>query len=452
MSRDFYKNEEIEEKENKYDYSENETKERYKEKKETGQIKGKISVAEVIDKNKIFIAIGVVGFLLLIILLFNGGKKEKKTEEYTLGNPGGFKVEAGKNQDGTKSEDDLSDEEKKELEKLSQSQNEQGNDTGEISKKVPEFNNNQESNQYYNDDPVYKNSGEFQNINANSDGSEVIEDREETKTKEKRDSPIFFKSKTETVSSSNNNEIPSGIISGQQNGQQTFVDNDQNRQESKRKFLETKRTESFYSNNFVTPSLSKYEIKTGTLIPGILVTEINSDLPGNILGQVSSNIYSSDGKKILIPMGTKIIGKYDSSLAYGQNRVLIVWERLIFPNKSTLELDNLPGTDLLGRAGMTGKVNYHGWQVLRSVVLSSLLGATTSGLSSLQFKADNKGNRSVSIGSNAAEEAKNSLNQAVSSLVERDLDRQPTVKIKQGSRFNIFVTKDMIVTPYKKSR
>ena len=445
MSRDFYKDEETE---NKINYDGEVKTNGKNNNSEKGQIRGKISINEIIDKNKIFIAIGIVSFLLLVILLFNGGKKQKKEESYTLGAPGQIQVDVKKDNSGENSEiEELTEEEKKELEKISigNFQSENGQE-GMITS--GSNSSNEESDMYYGDD-IYQNSGGFQSINNSTTNN--IEAEDEQNKKERKKSSIFFR-RNEIESSSENinkNEILTGETH-QTGNIQNFVDNDQNKQESKRQFLEKKRSGNFYSNNFVTPSFSKYEVKTGTLIPGILVTEINSDLPGNILGQVSSNIYSSNGKYILIPMGTKIVGRYDSSLVYGQNRVLIVWERLIFPDRSTLELDNLPGTDLLGRAGMSGKVNYHGWKLLRSVVLSSILGATTSGLGNVQLKADNKGNRSVSIGGTAAEEAKDSLNQAVSSLIDRDLNRQPTVKIKQGSRFNIFVTRDMIITPYKK--
>lgn len=133
------------------------------------------------------------------------------------------------------------------------------------------------------------------------------------------------------------------------NGMQ--VDVDQNRQKSKKQFLKQK-VDSFYSLNTVNKDVGKYEIKTGTMIPSILITEINSDLPGDVVAQVREMYMISKQENSVNPCGFEIIGKYDSSVTYGQDRVLLIWQRIVFPNGDTLVLENMQGVDLLGNADL----------------------------------------------------------------------------------------------------
>ena len=117
----------------------------------------------------------------------------------------------------------------------------------------------------------------------------------------------------------------------------------------------------------------------GTIIPGVLISGINSDLPGQIIGQVTANVYDTvTGNFLLIPLGTKVIGRYDSAIAFGQERVLIVWNRLLLPNGTSIVLDSMSGTDTEGYAGMKDKVNNHWGKLLSGVVLSTLLSVGAS--------------------------------------------------------------------------
>jgi type IV secretory pathway VirB10-like protein len=117
--------------------------------------------------------------------------------------------------------------------------------------------------------------------------------------------------------------------------------------------------------------LSEYHLSAGTVIVGVLLTGINSDLPGQILGQVSQNVYdSATGKHLLIPQGEKVVGEYDSRVVYRQERVLIVWTRIIFPDASSISLEAMPGVDMSGYAGLCDKVNNHYLKLLTGVVFS----------------------------------------------------------------------------------
>ena len=229
-------------------------------------------------------------------------------------------------------------------------------------------------------------------------------------------------------------------------------DYDQNRQASKQNFLNSNTNNDFVSKKFLNRSYSKFELKTGHIIHGIMVTGVNSDLPGQVLGQISRNVYDTvTGKHLLIPMGTKIYGIYDSNVTYGQNRLLLVWQRLVFPNGYTLELENIQGADLMGQAGFKGKVNNHFLKLLRSVLLSSAITAATSRLDNVNVNVDTGSKSRVSIGTGASA-ASEKIQSIGEKLVEKDLNRQPTIYVKKGYKFNIIVNKDIVLVPYNQLR
>ena len=223
-------------------------------------------------------------------------------------------------------------------------------------------------------------------------------------------------------------------------GNKAVQDYDGNRQESKRNFLMNEQSQKYYQSNFMIEQLSEFEIKAGDFIPAILQTGINSDLPSKtIVAIVSENVRDTiRGKHILIPQGTKIIGVYDSSITFGQERLLIIWQRLIFPNGKTIGLDNMQGVDLSGKAGITGDVNNHFSTLLKGVILSSIMGSAGAIVTERKndwrgAAAEGAGEQIVTIGDNFA---------------ERALSRQPTITIEPGTRFNIIVHSDLILEPY----
>ena len=223
-------------------------------------------------------------------------------------------------------------------------------------------------------------------------------------------------------------------------GNKAVQDYDGNRQESKRNFLMNEQAQKYYQSNFMIEQLSEFEIKAGDFIPAILQTGINSDLPSKtIVAIVSENVRDTiRGKHILIPQGTKIIGVYDSSITFGQERLLIIWQRLIFLNGKTIGLDNMQGVDLSGKAGITGDVNNHFSTLLKGVILSSIMGSAGAIVTERKndwrgAAAEGAGEQIVTIGDNFA---------------ERALSRQPTITIEPGTRFNIIVHSDLILEPY----
>jgi type IV secretion system protein VirB10 len=219
---------------------------------------------------------------------------------------------------------------------------------------------------------------------------------------------------------------------------------DQNLQGRKNDFLtQTDRSDGYLPNQIVRPR-SPYEVKAGTIIPTVLVTGINSDLPGTILGQVRENVYDTvSGNYLLIPQGSKVLASYDSMVAYGQERVLVCWQRLIRPDGTSLSLDCQPGVDLGGYAGFADTVDNHWWRVLTGVALGSVLAA------GVVVPQGNVSGYVPTIGQGMAANAAGAVNQAGQQITNRALNIQPTIKVRPGFSVNVLVTKDLIIPPYR---
>lgn len=192
----------------------------------------------------------------------------------------------------------------------------------------------------------------------------------------------------------------------------------------------------------VTNPRSAYEIQTGTLIPAILLSGINSDLPGPIIAQVRENVYDSTaGRYLLIPQGTKLQGIYDSAVAYGQQRVLIAWQRLIFPNGQSLQLGGMPGIDVAGYAGFKDQTNNHYQRLFASALLMSVISA---GLQLSQPSTANNNNNQPSVNQILAQNTGIGLTQTTDQLLRKNLAISPTLEIRPGYLFNVSVIKDII--------
>ena len=219
---------------------------------------------------------------------------------------------------------------------------------------------------------------------------------------------------------------------------------DQNLQGRKNDFLtQTDRSDGYLPNHMVRPQ-SPYEVKAGTIIPTVLVTGINSDLPGTILGQVRENVYDTvSGNYLLIPQGSKVLASYDSMVAYGQERVLVCWQRLIRPDGTSLSLDCQPGVDLGGYAGFADTVDNHWWRVLTGVALGSVLAA------GVVVPQGNVSGYVPTMGQGMAANAAGAVNQAGQQITNRALNIQPTIKVRPGFNVNVLVTKDLVIPPYR---
>jgi type IV secretion system protein VirB10 len=221
---------------------------------------------------------------------------------------------------------------------------------------------------------------------------------------------------------------------------------DQNMQEEKRTFAKETKEQSPYLLAALQQPISKYEIKAGTIIPSLLLTGLNSDLPGQIAAQVRENVYdTATGRYLLIPQGTRLVGEYDSKVAYGQDRALIVWSRLIMPNGNSINLEGMPGVDMSGYSGLSDRVNNHYAKLVTGVILGSVLGAGAQVATGGQGTAINAPSFSQQAVSGGAQ----NLNQAGQQITQRNLNLQPTIEIRPGLKLNVFVTKDIILKPYR---
>ena len=220
------------------------------------------------------------------------------------------------------------------------------------------------------------------------------------------------------------------------------TDIDQNKQNEKMVFLQSnQQMNDDYLSSILKNPISPYELKAGTIIPGLLITGINSDLPGQIIGQVRSNVYDSiSGKYLLIPQGSKLTGLYDSQIAYGQERVLVVWKRILFPNGQSINLQGMPGVDMGGYAGFNDQVNNHYGKLFGSVILMSVLGAG----SQLAQPQNNNSFDTPTIGQTLAQSLGTNLTNTGSMVTAKNINMQPTLEIHPGYKFNISVTKDIV--------
>ncbi len=276
---------------------------------------------------------------------------------------------------------------------------------------------------------------------------EMKRQQEEERNKailESRKSNISFSSKEKQESQSKNESNSQDELlkllaanSGNQNQQQSQDYYKMlNQQGNKKAFSNTTNSESnWYLKGNLQNTYSKYEVKAGSIIPATLITGINSDLPGYATAIVRESIYDTvNGKYLLIPKGAKLIGEYSSEVTFAQNRVMLVWQRLIMPNGKSINLENMGGVDLTGMTGLKDKVDNHFWKLLQGVILSAMIGGTTD---------------ATKDSSNATTYAQESASTVAQGYTDKYLNTQPTITIKQGTKFNVFVNKDMILEPYK---
>ncbi len=186
----------------------------------------------------------------------------------------------------------------------------------------------------------------------------------------------------------------------------------------------------------VEPPASPYILQAGSVIPAALITGIRSDLPGQIVAQVTQPVYDSPtGSFLLIPQGTRIIGEYDNGVSFGQRRVLLVWNRLIFPDGRSLVLERLPGADTAGYAGLEDEVDYHWWDLMKAAGLSTLLVVGT------ELAAGDDEDRLIRA---IRDGAQDTVNQAGQQIVQRQLQVAPTLTIRPGFPVRILVGRDLV--------
>lgn len=269
-----------------------------------------------------------------------------------------------------------------------------------------------------------------------------------------RRSPIFFRisnaskpsrkgeldrtAVSSLASKLSNSQKPSNALTFQTPNTET---QDQNKQQEKRNFLKQKQDHTIYNSFAQQKPLSPYQVMAGTLMSAALITGLNSDLPGQVLAQVTEPVYDTvTGRHLLIPQGTKIIGRYDSVIAFGQSRALVIWQRLILPDGTSIKINNLPAVDTRGYTGLEDEVDFQTWRLIKGIVLSSLLNIGSN----------------ISLGQDDGDllqilRVSSTLSEAGDKIVSRNLDRQPTLKIRPGWPLRIMVNQDLILRPFVQS-
>lgn len=184
---------------------------------------------------------------------------------------------------------------------------------------------------------------------------------------------------------------------------------------------------------------SPYMLSAGSIISASLITGLRSDLPGLVSAQVTERVFdSATGRILLVPQGARLIGSYDSVVAFGQKRALIVWQRIVFPDGSSLRIDNVPATDASGYAGLQDKVNFHTWSLLKGIALSTLFGVG----SELAFTGDSDLVQAM------RRSTQDNVSRAGDQLTQRNLNIQPTITIRPGASVRLVVHKDLVLRPW----
>ena len=181
-------------------------------------------------------------------------------------------------------------------------------------------------------------------------------------------------------------------------------------------------------------------LSAGSVIAASLITGLRSDLPGLVTAQVTEQVFdSATGRILLIPQGARLIGSYDSVVAFGQRRALVVWQRIILPDGSSLALDNVPATDPSGYAGLADKVDLHTWSLLKGVAISTLLGVG----SSLTFTGESDLVQAI------RESTQQNVSRAGDQITSRNLQVQPTITIRPGAPVRLVVHRDLVLAPWR---
>jgi type IV secretion system protein VirB10 len=213
---------------------------------------------------------------------------------------------------------------------------------------------------------------------------------------------------------------------------------DPNLQLRKRQFLDDEPLGGVRSTHSVEDPRSPWQVMAGTIIPASLVTGLNSDLPGMVIAQVTQPVHDTvTGQRLLIPQGSRLIGRYQSEISFGQDRALIVWERLIFPDGASVMMSE-PAVDATGHAGLSDQTDQHWDRMFAAAGLATLLGVG----------AELGTDRHDDIARAIRRGASDTVNQAGQRVVDRTLGIQPTIRVRPGWSVNVLVTRDLILRPY----
>ena len=188
------------------------------------------------------------------------------------------------------------------------------------------------------------------------------------------------------------------------------------------------------------PPRSPYAIQAGSTISAALVTALNSDQPGRVVAQVTENVYDSvTGDHLLVPQGARLLGAYDAATSHGDQRLLVVWNRLVMPNGWSIALRGMPGADAAGASGVRDSVDAH----LGRIAVASLLSGALS-VAANEAEGDDSSRLTESVGNAAAQEAA----RVGGRIIDRELSVRPTLRIRAGAPVRVLVSQDIVLRPY----
>ncbi|WP_066816896.1 TrbI/VirB10 family protein [Sphingomonas mali] len=232
---------------------------------------------------------------------------------------------------------------------------------------------------------------------------------------------------------------------GDDAGGKTAIDLDRDPNGQRRKADYVRATDRGADTNphTVASAPSPFTLSAGSVIAASLITGLRSDLPGLVTAQVTERVFdSATGRILLIPQGARLIGSYDSVVAFGQRRALVIWQRIVFPDGSSLRIDNVPAADPSGYAGLADEVDFHTWSLLKGVVLSTLLGVGAE----LQFSGESDLVQAL------RESTQQSVSRAGDQLTSRVLQVQPTITVRPGASVRLVVHRDLVLKPWPEAR
>lgn len=185
---------------------------------------------------------------------------------------------------------------------------------------------------------------------------------------------------------------------------------------------------------------AKRTLSAGSVIPASLLTGVNSDIPGIVVAQVTEPVRdSATGGTVLIPQGARLVGSFDNKVAFGQQRALLVWHRILFPDGSSLDVGNLPASDAAGYSGLADKVDFHEFRLLKGIALATLLGVGA--------EAGGAGGDS-DLARALRESAQDNGARAGDQIVARNLDIRPTLTIRPGWPVRAILDRDLELAPW----
>jgi type IV secretion system protein VirB10 len=267
-------------------------------------------------------------------------------------------------------------------------------------------------------------------------GVSEAEQRRRAEEEAARLSTVFFQSRQGSTAASTAGAMP-GLAGLDLSGAGRQAATSQDKQLA---FLNAAADRRTVTPDRVTPPASPFVLQAGAVISAALITGIRSDLPGQIIAQVTEPIYDSPtGRILLVPQGTRIIGQYDNNVQFGQRRVLLVWNRLIMPNGRSIVLERQPGTDTQGYAGLEDGVDYHWWDLAKAAGLSTLLSVGAE----LAVDDQDRLLRAIRNG------GQDTINDAGQQIVRRQLNVAPTLTIRPGFPVRIVVTRDLVLEPFR---